>query len=59
LDYRIIVAEDCCDDDDEEVHRVLTTKTFAFQAIVTPETTALLLAEPTDKHVDEDTNLGA
>ena len=35
LDYRLVVLEDACGDRDEEVHRVLTTKVFPRQAIVT------------------------
>jgi nicotinamidase-related amidase len=35
LDYRLVVLADACGDRDEEVHRVLTTKVFPRQAIVT------------------------
>ena len=35
LDYRLVVLEDACGDRDEEVHRVLTTKVFPRQAVVT------------------------
>ena len=35
LDYHLVVLEDACGDRDEEVHRVLTTKVFPRQAIVT------------------------
>ena len=35
LDYRLVVLADACGDRDEEVHRVLTTKVFPRQAVVT------------------------
>ncbi|PUZ26935.1 Nicotinamidase-related amidase [Chitinophaga costaii] len=35
-DYQLTVLEDCCNDWDEEVHRVLTTKVFVWQADVLP-----------------------
>jgi nicotinamidase-related amidase len=35
LDYRLVVLADACGDRDPEVHRVLTTKVFPRQALVT------------------------
>jgi nicotinamidase-related amidase len=35
LDYRLTVLADACADSDDEVHRVLTTKVFPRQAVVT------------------------
>jgi nicotinamidase-related amidase len=41
LDFRCVVVKDCCFDADEEVHRVLTEKVFARQAVVVSADTAI------------------
>lgn len=45
LDYGIVVLSDCCADPDEEVHRVLCTKVFPRQAVVTSASELLAALE--------------